>query len=228
MARSARSAHASKTRPPRRRRDAAAARALILDAAERQLVRAGPSGLRLQEVASGAGVSHPTVLHHFGNREALVKAVITRSLAALHARLVEAIQNSSGEEDQLANILDGAFHAIASGGQGRVILWLALEGHRIGASDVGLADVVTAAHALRTSRRRGPPQGPRGPRGKEPKPSREDTGYAVVLASLALLGVSVLGPTLLENGGLAHDPAALKRFRAWLAHLLVRHLDAPT
>ncbi|HEY7955664.1 MAG TPA: TetR/AcrR family transcriptional regulator [Polyangia bacterium] len=201
---------------PRRRRDAAAARALILDAAERQLVRAGPSGLRLKEVARDAGVSHPTVLHHFGNREALVKAVIARSLAALHARLVEAIESSSGEEDQLASILDGAFHALASSGQGRVMLWLALEGQRIAASDVGLASVVTAAHGLRTKRRK-----------KGPKPAREDTGFAVVLASLALLGFSVIGETLLENAGLAHDPAAQKRFRAWLAHLLVCHLDAP-
>ncbi|MGH7329781.1 MAG: TetR/AcrR family transcriptional regulator, partial [Polyangiaceae bacterium] len=57
---------------PRRRLDAEAARKLILDATERRLVRVGPSGIRLQEVAKDAGVSHPTVLHHFGSRELLV------------------------------------------------------------------------------------------------------------------------------------------------------------
>ena len=42
-------------------------------------------------VAADAGVSHPTVLHHFGSRDLLVKAVIARSLQAINATLVEAI-----------------------------------------------------------------------------------------------------------------------------------------
>jgi AcrR family transcriptional regulator len=87
---------------PRRRRDAAAAREAILDAAEKQLVVTGPSGIRLQEVAKEAGVSHPTVLHHFGSREALVKAVCTRSVHAIHVGLVEAIASSTGSPNAAA------------------------------------------------------------------------------------------------------------------------------
>jgi AcrR family transcriptional regulator len=208
----------SKAPPRRRRRDAAAARAAILDAAEKELVRSGPGGIRLQEVAALAGVSHPTVLHHFGSREALVKAVITRSIQALDERLVEAIRSSTGEEPELAEMLDAAFDALSAGGQGRVMLWLALEGHRIDAAEARLANVVAAAHELHSGRRRG--------RGRAPSPSYEETGYTVVLATLALLGSVVLGPMVLENAGLAHDPAALRRFRRWLAHLLVRHLQA--
>ena len=199
---------------PRRRRDAAAARAAILDAAERHLVVAGPSGIRLQEVAADAGVSHPTVLHHFGTREGLVKAVITRSLAAVTARVVEAISQSTGDTAQVAAMLDGVFDALASDGRARVVMWLALEGQRIDA-DARLAAVVEATHALRKTKRAG----------KRHPPSREDTAHVVVLATLALLGAAVMGPALLENAGLSDDPAAARRFRGWLARLLTKHLD---
>lgn len=214
MRRPAKSVLKKRERPPRRRRDAAAARAAILDAAEAELVSAGPGGIRLQEVAARAGVSHPTVLHHFGSREALVKAVTVRSLQALHARLVEAIVASSGEEGQLAAIIENAAAALSAGGQGRIMLWLALEGQRIDRAEARLAEVVKAAHALRQTRQKG-----------RRVPPLEDTGYTVVLAALALLGASVIGPTLLENAGLESDAAALGRFRAWLTHVLLDHLD---
>jgi AcrR family transcriptional regulator len=177
-------------------------------------VTAGPAGIRLQEVAADVGVSHPTVLHHFGSREALVRAVISRSLAEIDARIIAAIRESNGDGAQLAAICDGVFEAITAGGHGRVVMWLALEGHRIAGEDVRLADVVDALHELRRARlrRKGRP------------PSREDTGYLVVLTTLALLGSTVVGPMLLENAGLAHDEAAGARFRAWLARLLFKHL----
>jgi AcrR family transcriptional regulator len=202
------------SRKPRRRRDAVAARAAILDAAERQLVVAGPSGIRLQEVAAHAGVSHPTVLHHFGTREGLVKAVITRSLASVNARLVDAISRSTGDTAQVAAMLDGVFDALANGGRARVVMWLALEGQRIEA-DARLSAVVEATHALRKSKHAG----------KRRVSSREDTAHVVVLAALALVGATVMGPALLENAGLSDDAAAERRFRAWLARLLTKHLD---
>ena len=57
--------------PPKKRRTADEARAAILDAAERILIETGPGAIRLQHVAELVGVSHPTVLHHFGTRDAL-------------------------------------------------------------------------------------------------------------------------------------------------------------
>jgi len=199
---------------PRRRRDAASARAAILDAADRHLVTVGPSGIRLQEVAADAGVSHPTVLHHFGSREGLVKAVITRSLAEINARLVEAIAQSTGEAAQVAAMLDGVFDALAAHGRARVVMWLALEGQRI-EGDARLASVVDATHALRKARRDG----------QRRTLAREDTAHVVVLATLALLGAAVMGPAVLENAGLAGDAGAEGRFRGWLAALLSKHLD---
>lgn len=208
----------AKARKPRRRLDADAARALILDATEKRLVAAGPSGIRLQEVAADAGVSHPTVLHHFGSRELLVKAVISRSLQSINSTLVEAIEGSQGDEEQLEAMLENVAIALGKTGHGRVILWLALEGHKIDGAEVRLTDVVDATHALRLSR-----YAEMHPRAK--KPTRDDTARTVVLAALALVGGTVIGPTLLENAGLGTDAKSGTGFRAWLARLLLGHLD---
>ena len=199
---------------PRRRLDAAAARALILDATEKRLVGVGPAGIRLQEVAADAGVSHSTVLHHFGSREQLVKAVIARSLAAMNASLITAMNAAAGDDAQVEAMLENVATALEASGHGRVITWLALEGHRFDGGDVRLSDVVDATHALRLGRT---------PRGK--KPSRDDTARTVVLAALALVGGAVLAPTMLENAGLTGAKANAD-FRRWLSRLLIAHFDA--
>jgi AcrR family transcriptional regulator len=199
----------------RRRLDADVARAMILDVTERRLAAVGPSGIRLQEVAREAGVSHPTVLHHFGSREQLVKAVIARSLKTINASLVEAINASSGDETMLEAVLQNVALALESSGHARVMMWLALEGHRIEAAEAHLGDVVDAAHALRLSRR-----------DCKPNPSRDDTARTIVLATLALLASVVIGEPILENAGLAGRARDPKAFRAWLAKLLIAHLDA--
>jgi AcrR family transcriptional regulator len=199
---------------PRRRLDAEAARELILDATEKRLVVAGPSGIRLQEVAAEAGVSHPTVLHHFGSRELLVKAVIARSVRAIHADLVAAINASTGDGEQLEAIVENVADALGRTGHGRVMMWLALEGHSVVGAEVGLLDVVDATHALRLARK-----------GRTKKATREDTARTVALAALALVGGSVLGPALLENAGLGADARAGTQFRKWLSRLLIAHFD---
>jgi AcrR family transcriptional regulator len=200
---------------PRRRRGAEAARALILDAAAKRLAEAGPSGIRLQEVAADAGVSHPTVLHHFGSRERLVKAVIERSLRAINESLVDAIRTSSGDEAELEALIENVARALDESGHARVTLWLALEGAPIDAEG-SLGDVVDAVHALRVARAEGPP------------PAREETARFVVLATLALVCGAVLAPALLENAGLGADARDPTRFRRWLARLLLEHLAPGT
>lgn len=198
---------------PRVRRTADEARKAILDATELRLIEAGPAGIRLQEVAKDVGMTHSTVLHHFGSREALVKAVCARSFEAINAQIVTAIGQSAGAEGQVASMLDGVATALSTHGHGRVVMWLALEGLALDGADVRLAAVAGATHELRRKRRK---PGTRAP-------SLEDTTYTVVLAAMALLAESIVGPALLADAGL--DERAGPRFRAWLARLLVAHLD---
>jgi AcrR family transcriptional regulator len=198
---------------PRRRLDSAAARELILDATEKRLIVAGPAGIRLQEVAADAGVSHPTVLHHFGSREQLVRAVCLRSIQSISADLVEAISGSTGDGVDMEAMVEGVANVFEQTGHARVVTWLGLEGVSIEAEG-RLGDVVDATHALRLKRRK-----------RKPSPTREDTARTVVLAALALIGGAVIGPALMQNAGLGAWPQSGVAFRRWFTRLLVGHLD---
>ncbi len=188
---------------PRQRRSAAEARAAILDAAEHQLVAAGPAALRLQQVAEEVGVSHTTVLHHFGSREGLLEAVVDRAIAALHADLVDAIGRAPEQPGQLTDMLERVATVLGDGGHGRAIVWLALS---------NLAP--EPAHGIRRQRR-----------GAGRVPPFEDTLFLMMMAFFTLLAQSVAGPTLMRAAGLSSDTRTAARFRAWLGRLLAGYLQ---
>jgi AcrR family transcriptional regulator len=63
-------------KPPRKTGVEGNTRAAILEAAQKRLARLGADGLRLQDIARDVGVSHPTILHHFGSRDGLIVAMV--------------------------------------------------------------------------------------------------------------------------------------------------------
>jgi AcrR family transcriptional regulator len=208
----ARKPKAPKRPEVRRRRTAEEARTAILDAAERRLVASGPAGIRLQEVAADVGLSHPTVLHHFGSREGLVEAVVARALDSLHAGLLEAVRSSARGPEQVTAILDGCFEALGRRGHGRAFLWLALSGYAPTMEALRIEGLARAVHAVRVELRRG----------QEPEPTFEDTYFTVLLPALALLAMSVTGSGDADE---ENQPCSPKRFRAWLAQRIHRHLE---
>ena len=105
--------------PKRIRRTPQEARALILDAAEACMAKAGPAGLRLQEVAEVAGVSHPTILHHFESREGLIRAVHLNSLGQLREVLTAAMTGA----DAAAGRTAGSTASAGPGPRGRRRRW---------------------------------------------------------------------------------------------------------
>jgi AcrR family transcriptional regulator len=196
--------------PPRRRRTAEQARSAILDAAEKRLVAAGPGAIRLQEVAADVGVSHPTVLHHFGSREGLVEAVVVRALDSLKAVLLAAVRSSTPDQPgQVEAMLDNVFSALVEGGHGRAFLWLALSGYVPTGDELRVRSVADAVHEVRKERHKA--MGLR-------VPPPEDTYFTVLLPALALLSMSVMGHE--------DDPTGPGRFRAWLAKLIHEHLKS--
>jgi AcrR family transcriptional regulator len=199
---------------PRKRRTAEQARAAILDAAERRLVASGPAAIRLQEVASDVGVSHPTVLHHFGSREALVEAVVARALDSLQTALLAGVRASPRGPDQVAALFESVFDTLVSGGHGRAFLWLALSGYEPTMEDLRVRSVAEAVHEIRRKRRVG----------KKPLPSFDDTYFTVLLPALALLALSVVAPPG-RDGAKDRDPRGPSSFRAWLAQLIHTHLE---
>src|SRR3977135_2489896 len=105
----------------RLRRPPEEARRLILDTAQDLIARSGPEGLRLQEIAAAAGISHPLILHHFGSREGLVVALGKRAVDELRDKLIPAM---GAAESSLDQEFDQVFDAYRDGLAQR-LAWLA-------------------------------------------------------------------------------------------------------
>lgn len=193
----------------RRRSSAEDAREAILAATEKRLRDVGPEGLRLQEIAKDLGISHPTVLHHVGSRDALLAAVVARSMNALENELIACFTQDDLEPLEVVATLHKIDEVMRTRGQGRLIAWLALTQPGVTKSESRLGDLTVAIHAARTAL------------GK--KAPFEDTAFGVMLATTALFGMSILGPGVLSMMGLPTDEAAQHRFRAWFGALLMNH-----
>ncbi|MCC6640935.1 MAG: TetR/AcrR family transcriptional regulator [Deltaproteobacteria bacterium] len=206
------------TSPARRRRTAEEARREILDVAEARFLAEGPGALRLQEIAAEVGVSHPTILHHFGSREGLVRAVAARSLEALQTDLVATLDERDVARIDLAALIKRVFSTLGEQNQARMLAWLALstEGRAM-ASEAGpfLRVLSMIVHARRTRDWKGP----------GPVPSFEDSRFVVMLATTALIGDALIGQAVRASGGFGDDPDSARRFHDWFADLLVGHLS---
>src|SRR5215470_7450941 len=108
-------------RGKRLRRTPEEARRLILEAAQTLIAATGPEGLRLQDIAAAAGISHSLILHHFGSREGLVRALTRQTVAELRDKLVAAMASGESSVEQQ---LDRVFDAFRDGLAQR-LAWLA-------------------------------------------------------------------------------------------------------
>lgn len=200
------------------RRTAEDARAAILDAAEQRLQAVGPAGIRLQDVAADVGISHPTVLHHFESRDALVEAVIDRRAGALERDLLAELAAHTGRDsDPVLDLLECVARTFATGGHARVVAWLSLAGQSFRDDEgAGFTAIAKATHEIRKERRT---------QGGRPAPSYEDTYFIVTLAGLAMFGDAVAGALLRGETDAKQAEATSARFRAWLARVLHQHLE---
>jgi AcrR family transcriptional regulator len=199
-------------RKKRVRRSAEEARVLILDAAEKRLSEVGPAGVRLQEIAADVGMTHPTILHHFGSREGLVNAVVQRSLVAVQQDVMRAFTAHSFEASDAADLLGRVAATLQTGGHARLLMWLALEGHPPKDPATMLKGLAETLHARR--------EGQHGP------VPLEDTVFLLVLSLFVVLAETTVGPGAWESAGLTHDSAAPGRFHAWFVDLLRQHIAA--
>jgi AcrR family transcriptional regulator len=208
------SSRAPSERPPRIRRTAEEAQVAILDATEKRLVEAGPSGIRLQDVADDVGVSHPTILHHFGSRERLVGEVIKRRVASMNAEVLATLAAGTQEEATVTALFERLFTAFGPGGHARVVAFLALEGERV----TDLESVMPLAETLQATRLANRPEG-------AATPTLEDSYFTVLLVSFALFGDAIAGRLFRAEPDPDVDRATSERFRVWLARLVQSHLE---
>jgi AcrR family transcriptional regulator len=202
------------TEPAKRvRRSPEEARRLILATAQRLIARTGPEGLRLQDIAAEAGISHPLILHHFKNRAGLVRALTRQAAAEFKDRLVAAMaQPESSTED----LIDRVFDAFDQGGLAQRLAWLAVvdpEGEAAGPATVQ-NEIADTLHRRRVAA---------APPGREI--SREDSRHLMHLVAVAAFGEAMHGARLRRRQGA--DEGEARRFRAWLAALLRDHGQGP-
>jgi AcrR family transcriptional regulator len=193
----------------RRRLPAKEARDRILSAAERKLAQVGPESLRLTELASELGISHPAILHHFGSREELVSAVVARAIARINERLAQALANRM---ERPGVLLDMIAEFYGAEGNARLIAWLVLSGLapklKARSGPRPLQRVIELAHAQRVQAHPGS------------NIEYDDTKFRSQLGALALLSDAIFGDMIRAGSGDTPGPASAREFRKRLAKLL--------
>jgi TetR/AcrR family transcriptional regulator, repressor for neighboring sulfatase len=197
-------------RGKRVRRTPEEARRVILEAAQTLIATTGPEGLRLQDIAAAAGISHPLILHHFGSREGLVRALTRQAVAELRDKLVAAMASSEYSVEQQ---LDRVFDAFRDGLAQR-LAWLATVDPGGGTEGTLLImrDIADTLHARRIATA---PPGVAITRG--------DTDALIHLVAAAAFGDALFGAQLHRSAGQPATSETDRSFRLWLAELIREH-----
>ena len=103
----------------------------LLDAAERALVEVGYYGTSTPEVCKRARVSHGSLLHHFGTREALLAATLERLYARRTEQVLGVLAVAEKSRDRVRALVDQLW-AVFDHDDFKVIveLWLATANER--------------------------------------------------------------------------------------------------
>lgn len=200
----------------RRRRTAEEARREILDAAQVRLAAGGPEAVRLQDIASDLGISHPAILHHFETREGLLQALSLRTMEELNDGLVRDIERGELEPGEG---IERVFLALSQGEAARLLAWRVLSGR----ADFEPGDRQHMRELIDAVYRR-IEESARDAEGVPP--SYEEVACCMRLASAAMFGDAILGHMLNQSSGV--DEAFQKRFRRWLDELITQRLTRRT
>jgi AcrR family transcriptional regulator len=204
--------------PRRRRRSAEIARKEILDAAQKRLSEGGPEAIRLQEIARDVGIAHPTIIHHFGSRDGLIRALDARAVEALTRDVVAVLKRGESPTAEV-ELIERVAETMEEQGLARLIAWWALREPGAdpaqGIDPPSLVENISKLIAARV--------------GDEPglvAREHETVSFAVRLAVIATFGDALLGD-LLSPAEEPEREAERRRFRAWMARLLREGLTAP-
>lgn len=92
---------------PRQHEGQVATTERLLSAAEEEFGEHGYHGAKLQDIAAKAGISRPSLLYHYGSKEALYDAVVRAVFAELGATLEAAMAEAESFEERLDAIVSG-------------------------------------------------------------------------------------------------------------------------
>ena len=189
------------TQEKRKRRTAEESRNLILEVANRRLREHGLEGLNIKGIAEEAGISHATLLHHFGSSGGMREALVERMTHELVKDLVAAVDS----QVPLPQLAGNVFSALAEGGHAKLIAWQAVERAQGegGQSDRDMSGVAELFARLLDSSQ--------AVMGLE---NREEVQRLTFLVAIAGIGYGLAGDVLADLVGMSEED--LKAFPQWM------------
>jgi AcrR family transcriptional regulator len=181
----------------RKRRTAEEAKALVLDTAARRLQEFGLEGLNIVGLAEEAGMSHATLIHHFGSSGGMRRALVERMTERLVRDAVATLANNQGLEGLFREL----FSVFSTGGHAKLLAWLAIEE---GSREPTSESMQTLFTGLVTACAEQLPDG-----------NVDVARNIITLVVSAAIGLGVAGTELSSLVGL--DDAAQEDFPRWLA-----------
>ncbi len=181
----------------RQRRSPEAARSLLLDTAEQRLAEMGLEGLNVAGVAKAAGMSHATLLHHFGNAAGMRQALVERMGERLVGDAMGAIEGG-GDLDAVVREL---FDVMSTHGHAKVMAWQSIDAEFSAEPSEDRKERFDAL--IRASA------------GQFPGADIPTMRNVVTLVIAAAIGLGVGGAALMDLLGM--DEAAQTNFPSWLA-----------
>ena len=187
--------------PVRKRRTAQEAKTLILETAAQRLKEQGVDGLTVKGVAEQAGMSHATLIHHFGSSDEMRRELELHMTSNLLADVIAALQ----QDVPLATVCADLFTALSTGGHARLLAWLAVDDSLIRADATpplqALFGKIISTLAEQTA-------------DKDPVTARR----MVLLVATTAVGLGITGSTLPDLLGM--EESEQQAFPQWLVDTL--------
>jgi AcrR family transcriptional regulator len=197
----------------RRRRSAEEAKAVILDAAEVRLGRYGIEGLNIVDVAADAGMSHATLIHHFGNTNDMRRALVHHMTDRLLRDMISVLRSESSFDTR--DLMRDLFAALSRGGHAKLLAWLAVGEAGLSSSaapSAEVADLFSELIPVLAGRLRGAAA------------SERTARQLVFLVATAAIGYGISGPAL--SSLLSMDSEDAVAFPEWLGEQIEVLLSA--
>ena len=110
----------------RLRRSPEEAKEAILSAARERLQRLGIEGLKITDVARDAGMSHATLLHHFGSSDEMRRALVERMANALLAEFIGLLDDGPPDAARLGELFARLYNGLSLERHAQLFAWFAL------------------------------------------------------------------------------------------------------
>jgi AcrR family transcriptional regulator len=194
------------------RRSPEAARLAVLDVAERRLREHGLDGLAIVDVAAEVGMSHATLLHHFGTSDEMRNALIERMATNLLNEVSALLASEDDEEQHSGDFFVHLFEALAGGGHAKLIGWQNLVANSDGKARMSsqtrmLFDQVLDGLRIRLIEA-----------GRDAATADRDARFIVLLVVSSALGFGIGRGTLLDDVGLTEQSEI--DFALWMGQLV--------